>query len=59
MVGLAKTQQYLLLISAHLCLLIREKDFLVLGQGPNQGLDYTGVTTEAEYSSNFTEQVKK
>ena len=31
-----------------------EKDILVLGEGPTQGLDDTTLTTEAKYPINFT-----
>ena len=34
----------------------KRKDILILGKGPTQGLDYTKLTAEKEYSINFTEQ---
>lgn len=34
----------------------REKDILVLGNGPTDGLDDTTFTAEKEYSINFTKQ---
>ena len=32
----------------------KKKDILILGKGPTQGLDYTTLTAEAEYSINFS-----
>ena len=32
----------------------REKDVLVPGEGPGDGLDYATITTEAKYSINIT-----
>ena len=37
---------------------IIKKDVLIFGKGPTQGSDDTILTTEAEYSINFTEQGK-
>ena len=37
----------------------KRKDILILGKGPTQGLDYTKLTAEKEYSINFTEQQNK
>ena len=34
----------------------RKKDILVLGNGPTDGLDDSTLTTEKEYSINFTKQ---
>ena len=34
------------------------KDFLILGEGPTQGLDYTTLTVEAIYPINFTQSNK-
>ena len=36
-----------------------QKDILILGKGPADGLDDTMLTAEKEYSINFTEQQKK
>ena len=32
----------------------KNKDILILGKGPTQGLDDTTLTAEAKYSVNFT-----
>ena len=32
----------------------KKKDFLILGKGPQQGLDDTTLTAEAQYSINFS-----
>ena len=46
---------FLGLIWAHLCILIiKEKNILILGKGPTQGLNGTTFTAEAEYSINFS-----
>ena len=37
----------------------KKKDILILEKGPADGLDDTSLTTEKEYSINFTEQNKK
>ena len=37
----------------------KEKDILILGKGPVDGLDDTPLTAEKEYSINFTEQQNK
>ena len=37
----------------------RNKDMLILGNGPTDGLDDTSLTRETEYSVNVTEQQKK
>ena len=37
----------------------KEKDILVLGEGPTQELDDTMITPEAKYPINFTESGKK
>ena len=34
----------------------KNKDILILGEGPTQGLDGTTLTAEKLYSSNFTEK---
>ena len=36
----------------------KNKDILILGEGPIQGLDDTTLTAEAEYSINFTQSGK-
>ena len=36
----------------------KEKDFLILGEGPNQGLDET-LTAEAKYPINFIQSGKR
>ena len=36
-----------------------QKDILILGKGPADGLDDTMLTAEKEYSINFTEQQRK
>ena len=33
----------------------KEKDILILGEGPTQGLDGTTLTAEALYPVNFTQ----
>ena len=35
------------------------KDILVLGEGPTQGLNYSTISAEAKYSINFTQSGKK
>ena len=35
------------------------RDTLICGKCPNQGLDYSTLTTEAEYFHNFSEKQKK
>ena len=47
------------LIWAHLCILIIRKDVLILGKGSTQGLDNTTLTTEAEYSIDFSRSQRK
>ena len=37
----------------------KKKDFLVLGEGPREGLDDTTLTAEVIYSINFTEPGKR
>ena len=37
----------------------KNKDILILGQGPTQGLDDTTLTAEAIYSINFTRPNKR
>ena len=37
----------------------KKKDILILEKGPADGLDDTRLSTEKEYSINFTEQSKK
>ena len=37
----------------------KNKDILVLGKGPTQGLDNTTLTAEAKYPINFTESEKR
>ena len=37
----------------------KEKDILILGRGPGQGLDDTTSTAEAQYSINFSRSNKK
>ena len=37
----------------------KNKDILILGQGPTQGLDDTTLTAEALYSINFTRPNKR
>ena len=37
----------------------RNKDILILGKGPTQGLDDTTLTAEAEYSINFSRSNRK
>ena len=36
----------------------KNKDTLILGEGPTQGLDDTTVTAEAKYPINFTQSEK-
>ena len=36
----------------------KNKDILILGEGPTQGFDDTTLTTEAKYPINFTYQIK-
>ena len=36
----------------------KEKDILVLGKGPTQGLDGTTLTEEAKYPINLTKSMK-
>ena len=36
----------------------KNKDILILGEGPTQGLDDTTLTAEAKYPINFTESGK-
>ena len=37
----------------------KEKDTLILGEGPTQELDNTTLTAEAEYPINFTQSGKR
>ena len=37
----------------------KEKNILILGEGPTQGLDDTTLTAEAKYSINFSRSNKK
>ena len=37
----------------------KNKDILILGKGPTQGLDNTTLTAEAEYSINFSRSQRK
>ena len=37
----------------------KDKDILILGEGPTQGLDGTTLTIEKMYPTNFTENNKK
>ena len=37
----------------------KKKDNLILGKGPTQGLDDTTLTTEAQYSINFSRSSRK
>ena len=37
----------------------KEKDILILGFGPTQGLDNTTLTAEAQYSINFSRSQRK
>ena len=37
----------------------KEKDILILGEGPTQELDNTTLTAEAEYPINFTQSGKR
>ena len=37
----------------------KNKDILILGIGPTQGLDNTTLTAEAEYSINFSRSQRK
>ena len=37
----------------------KDKDILILGEGPIQGLDGTTLTIEKMYPTNFTENNKK
>ena len=37
----------------------KNKDILILGEGPTQGLDDTTLTAEANYSINFTKPRKR
>ena len=36
----------------------KEKDILIFGEGPTQGLDDTTLTAEAKYPINFTQSEK-
>ena len=40
-------------------MITREKNILVLGEGPTQGLDDASITAEAKYSINFMELEKR
>ena len=44
-------------LSAHIY--NKNKDSLILGEGPAQGLDNTTVTADAEYPINFTQSGKR
>ena len=37
----------------------KNKDILILGEGPTQGLDNTTLTAEAKYPINFTQSRKR
>ena len=37
----------------------KNKDILILGKGPTQGLDDTTLTVEAQYSINFSRSNRK
>ena len=50
---MGKNVIFLELLWAHLCILI-EKNVLILGEGPTQGLDDTALTAEAHYLINFS-----
>ena len=47
------------LIIVRLCMLVMNKDILVIDEGPTQGLDDTKITSEAKYHINFTQLGKK
>ena len=40
-------------------LIMKEKDILILGKGPRQGLNNTTLAAEEEYAINFSEQQMK
>ena len=40
-------------------LIIKNRNFLILGEGPTQGLDNTTLKAEAKYSINFTQSEKR
>ena len=46
-------------ISSSVQIYNKGKSFLILGEGPTQGLDDTTLTSEAIYNINFTEQNKR
>ena len=37
----------------------KNKDILILGEGPTQGLDDTAITAEAKYPISFTQSRKR
>ena len=37
----------------------KNKDILIIGEGPTQGLNNTTLTAEAKYPSHFTQSEKK
>ena len=37
----------------------KNKDILILGEGPTQGLDNTALTADAKYPTNFTQPRKR
>ena len=55
-----KMSLFLELIWAHLCIsIIKNKDILILGEGPAKELDDTTSTAEAIYPINFTQPNKR
>ena len=48
------------LLWAHICILIKKnKDILILGDGPTQGFDDTTLTAEAIYPVSFAQLDKR
>ena len=54
-----KMSLFLELIWAHLCILIKNKDFLILGERPTQKLRDTILTAEAKYPINLAQLGKR
>ena len=57
--AMKKMSLLLELVKVLLCILMVEKNILVVGEGSTQGLDSTAITTETKYPINFRKLDKK
>ena len=57
--AMEKMSLFLELVKVLLCILMVEKNILVVGEGSTQGLDSTTITTETKYPINFRKLEKK